>query len=379
MIALWISLGLFAGFMVWRTGGILAFRKHAAWETASRRGLNYYGKPLAERKKFRGTLQRKARFLLPLLSFESKLQRLAKTKPFIPSMEYGGITGPSYSCTVESFETAAKYQPTAEDIFVATQMKCGTTWMQQIVYEILSRGKGDLSDHGHVHLYAASPWIESVDSVSIKDAPLIGQKRMRLIKTHLPTKLCPYSPEAKYIYVTRHPVACFGSIVDYFELMSGPLAPPHEAILDWYLSDRMWWLSWPENVAGWWEWASGRPNVLFFHFEEMKKDLDPVVRKVAQFLGMSLTDEEVRKVIEKSGFQYMKENEELFEMSPPNIFSVSGTYFKSGQANREVDLSEEEKRRILAFCRARLIRSSYPVGKFYPDIVEAAVPAAHPA
>lgn len=106
MIALWIFLGFFTGLMVWRTMGILEFRKHVAWETASRRGLNYYGLPLAERKKFRDALQRKARFLLPLLSFESKLQRLAKAKPFIPSMEYRGVTGPSYSCTVESFEAA---------------------------------------------------------------------------------------------------------------------------------------------------------------------------------------------------------------------------------------------------------------------------------
>lgn len=364
--------GVFVFLFVLRFTSILYFRRYVAWETAARRGLNYYGKPLAERKQFRERVKRNAFFLLPLLAFETKLQRLSKkTIPYIPSFTYEGVTGPSYSSTPESFREAARYRPTSEDIFVATQMKCGTTWMQQVVYEILCKGEGDLSDRGHIHLYAASPWIESVDSVSVKEAPLIGEKKKRIIKTHLPTKLCLYSESAKYLYVTRHPVACFGSIVDYFQLMSGPLAPPVSAILDWYLSDQMWWLSWPDNVAGWWDWAEKSPNVLFFHFEEMKKDLAGVVRKVAQFLGVGLSEDELKKVVEKSDFEYMKDKEEVFEMSPPNMFSVSGTYFKSGQANRKVDISDAEKQRILRFCKERLAGRSYPVEKFYPDVAQA--------
>ncbi len=364
---IWLGLGLGILF-IWRVLGILYLRKHIAWETANRRGLNYYGKPLAERRKFKEILKKKALFLFPVISVEAKLQQLSKAKPFIPSFTYEGVTGPTYSCTPESFKAAAQYRPTGEDIFVATQMKCGTTWMQQVVYEILHRGQGNLSDKGHIHLYAASPWIESVDSVSMNVAPLLGESRKRLIKTHFPTKLCPYSPEAKYIYVTRHPVSCFGSIVDYFQLMSGPLAPPVPALLDWYCSDAMWWLSWPEHVEGWWEWVRKKPNVLFFHFEEMKKNLEDAVRKVSQFLGVNLNSDEIRKVVHKSGFQYMKENEDLFEMSPPNMFSVSGTYFKSGQADRKVDISQAERGRILAFCRERLAGKNYPVKNFYPDV-----------
>jgi len=150
---------LIVGFFVWRTAGILYFRRFVAWETASRRGLNYYGKPLAEREKFKKKLKQNAFFLFPVVSFEAKLQQSGKAKPFIPSITYEGVTGPSYSCTAESFREAAKYHPTAEDIFVSTQMKCGTTWMQQVVYEILSRGNRDLSDKGHVHMYAARRWI----------------------------------------------------------------------------------------------------------------------------------------------------------------------------------------------------------------------------
>ncbi len=363
MTILFIGLLAMAAFILLRVVGILYFRRYLTWETENRRDLHYYGKALAERRAFKEKIKKQSPILLRFLWLETKLQR----KPSeIPSIEYRGVTGPRYSSTVESFQTAAEYRPTETDIFVATQMKCGTTWMQQIVYEILHKGNGDLSDTGHIHLDAVSPWIEAVDGVCVKDAPLLGAKGRRLIKTHLPTALCPYSDSAKYIYVTRHPVSCFASIVDYFHLMTGFLTPPRERLVDWFCSDRLWWLSWPDHVAGWWEWASSRKNVIFFHFEEMKKNLASVVRKSAQFLGENLTEEELAEVVRKSSFDYMKKNEELFEMSPPNLFSVCGTYFKSGQLNRHESISEVHKKRILDFCKSRLAGKTYPFPKFYP-------------
>lgn len=368
MMFLWILLGLLVALALARAGGIAYFRRYVAWETQARRGLNYYGKMLAQRRAFKEEIRRRSRPVFPLLWLERRL----KPGGFgIPSFEVEGVTGPVYSCTEESFRSAAAYRPTAQDLFVATQMKCGTTWMQQVVYEVLMRGNGNLGDSGHGHLYAVSPWIEAVDGVAVGDAPLIGSPGRRIIKTHLPTKLCPYSPQAKYIYVTRHPVSCFASVLDYFELMAGPLAPPRAQLLDWYCSDRMWWLSWPEHIAGWWDWAQTRENVLFVHFEEMKRDLEGVTRRVAEFLGQALGDAELERVLHKAGFQYMKKHEELFEMSPPNLFSVSGTYFKSGQANRHEEIGGAESRRILVFCRERFARRTYPAQQFYPDILQA--------
>ena len=365
-LIIWSLVGAFVAFFVFRTAWLLAYQRYLSWELQQRRGLSYYGKPLAQRQQFKEELKRRSAKFLPLIRMEVALKTHV---PSIPSLEYQGVYGPTYSCTRESFDAAATYQPTKDDIFVATQMKCGTTWMQQVVYEILSRGDGDLGDSGHGHLYAASPWIEAVDSVSMKAAPLIGPSRKRIIKTHMPTKLLQYSPQAKYIYVTRHPVACYASIVDYFDLMAGPFVPPRPMSLEWYCSDKMWWLPWPEHVAGYWDWAQEHPeNVLFVHFEEMKKDLEGAVRSVAKLLGEPLTDAQVTKVAQKSGFQWMKDHEDLFEMCPPNMFSVSGTYFKSGQTDRDKDVSDADKQRILAFCRERLNGRRYPAAQFYPAL-----------
>jgi hypothetical protein len=248
-------------------------------------------------------------------------------------------------------------------------MKCGTTWMQQVVYEILSRGRGNLGDDGHRHLYALSPWIEAKSSVALRDAPRIGESGARLIKTHMPTLLCPYGEAAKYVYVTRDPVACFASGVDFVRMLAGPLVPGVPRMLAWYCSDRMWWRSWPEHVEGWWRWAEERPNVLFVHYEEMLDDLPGVVDRVAGFLGVALAPAEREAVVRKSGFEYMKANEEVFEMAPPSFLTEpGGSFFVSGRRERRSDVGPAERERILAFCRERLRAGRYPAARFYPEL-----------
>ncbi len=277
--------------------------------------------------------------------------------------------GPPKVSSREVFARAKGYRPGLEDVFVVTQMRCGTTWMQQLVFEIVTRGHGDLSDRGYGHLYAVCPWIDAVNSVSMQDAPLVGEKPTRIIKSHLPTALCPYSPDAKYIYVTRHPVSCFASIVDYNRSLLGPLMPQVDKLADWFCSDRMYWRPWPEHVDEWWRWAETRSNVLFVHFEDMTADLGAVRDRVANFLGYALTPDEKQRVSDKCSFRYMSDHEEWFEMSPPTMFSVAGGRFMaSGKASRHDDVTPAIRGQILDYCRRVLSGREYPASRFYSDL-----------
>ncbi len=307
-------------------------------------------------------------FLKPFIWFEARLRKAKGTYEFA-SIKYKDVYGPSFSCSRESFSKAVEYRPSTRDIFVVTQMRCGTTWMLQLIFQILTKGAGHFNDSSYVHLCAISPWLESLDNVSAAKAPLIGSSLKKIIKTHLPINLCPYDEAAKYIYIIRHPVSCFQSIIDYFQLTTGPFVPPVSKVLEWYCSDRMWWLSWPEHVAGWWKQSQEKNNILFVQFEEMKKDLSNVVDRVSRFMEEDLSGLETQNIITHSSFEYMKENEEYFEMIPPNLFSVSGTYFKSGKIDRYKDVPAEIRETILSFCRQRLKNRSYPAEKFYPDII----------
>lgn len=324
----------------------------------------YYGRPAAERASFATELAERGRFAVRLAEGAARVHRLRRP----PGFQWRGVSGPP-PCH-KGFRLAAGYRPIVGDVFVVSQMKCGTTWMQQIVYEVLTCGRGDLGDDGHRALYALSPWIESSFSVPLQRAPRIGEQKARVIKTHLPVDLCPYGEHARYIYVTRHPVACFASCVDFVTMLFGPLAPVRRDLLDWYCSDHMWWRPWPDHVDGWWRWAQERSNVLFLCYEELLADLPAAVDRVAEFLETPLGADERRGVVEKSGFAYMKRHEERFEMSPPTPFSVLGeaSFLHSAGRARDCDVSGAERERILAFCRERLRGAVYPAARDYPDL-----------
>lgn len=360
----WAITAILAGLLVANVVYLLWF---FAWVDRQTSGAAYFSRSVPERR----ALKRRIRLLsLPTLPLMKLLASGAKSQKGLPGFEFEGVWGPQKVASPEVFARAKAYVPTADDIFVATQMRCGTTWMQQVVYQVVTHGQGTFDPDGsRSHIYTVSPWIDATHGISMQAAPLVGTPPVRIIKTHLPTELCPYSAQAKYIYVARHPVSCFASIVDFNRTMIGPLLPPVSALADWYCSDRMYWLPWARHVEGYWRWSQRHDNVLFVHYEDMVRDFGPVLDRICAFLGHQLTPEERARVIEHTSFRYMKEHEEFFEMAPPSMYSVAaGQFLASGKEGRHEDVTPELKARILDACRGQLAQAEYPAARFYPDL-----------
>jgi hypothetical protein len=333
------------------------------WGIHNTKGIAYFGKPLSERRKFKRKVQQYRIGLIPFFNFIGpKIADFNRTGYY-----YENVFIPWTFCSKKSVFNAIQYKPQPRDIFIATQIRSGTTWMQQLVYEVLSKGKGDLSDQGHIHIQAVSPWIEAIFGVAIEKAPLIG-KHKRIIKTHLPSSLCPYSEEAQYIYVARHPVSCCASSIDWLHNLAGPFVPTIEKALDFFCSDKMYFSPWPKHVDGYWQWFQSRPNVTFLHFEELKQDLPKIISQVADFLVCELTATEISTIAVKCGFSYMKAHVELFEMSPPTPFMPGEQGFiKSGSLQRQQSFDNNQRNKIMNFCREQLNSSPYPISRFYQD------------
>lgn len=370
MFVLWWILGLvilaFVAWMVMGTylAGVLK------WEDEHSVGLAYYGLPPEGRAQFKETLRKHARRLAPIIALNSKLAKLDFNKSRI---SYKGVSGPMGSCSEETFAKANAYTPRPEDVFVVTQMKCGTTWMQHVVYEVLNRGAGNLVETGTA-MYAIAPWIEGRRSVSIEDAPLIGNERpSRIIKTHLPAQLLPFSRQAKYIYVARHPVSCFASCIDFVDTNVGEMSPDIPAFEAWFTNpSTMWWGTWTDHVKGWWEKSKAEPNVLFVHFEEMKKDLPGVTQRVADFLAVApLSDAELASAVHKCGFDYMQEHQDNFEMHPPHILQTKAELFVSGTADRYKNVPADVRARVATWVVREMASSDYPLAARYPDVAAA--------
>jgi aryl sulfotransferase len=327
----------------------------------------YFLRPLAERRRFRATLRRQSRLLAPVLLVLRPFSRFDFARV---SFRVRDVTGPWGNCAPQSFEAGMSYQPRPEDVFVVTQMKCGTTWMLHLVYQVLLRGKGDLVETGQA-LHAVSPWLEGNRTVPTGNAPVVGTDRAaRIIKTHLPASHCPWSAEARYIYVARHPAACFASCVDFVAENAGPHPPSLTQFEAWFSSgEQMWWGTWPDHVRGWWDRADAHPNVLFVHFEDMKRDLPAVARQVAAFLEVApLLEHEVEAVTRQCSFGYMQEHAEAFEMHPPHLLAADARLFRKGTAERHLDVPADLRQRVGAWAAAAMEGSTYPLRQHYPDL-----------
>ena len=137
----------------------------------------------------------------------------------------------------------------------------------------------------------------------------------RCYKTHLSYPYCPKG--AKYIVIHREPCAAFYS---NFNFLTGWYFQPGELSLHEFVKGSLLVLGEPKtkmespshfaHFLSWWEHRNDS-NVLFLFYEDMKDDLETVVRMVAEFIGVQ-DEEKIKKAVEMSSFEFMKENERKF-------------------------------------------------------------------
>ena len=213
------------------------------------------------------------------------------------------------------------FQFRGDDIIIATYAKSGTTWMQQIVAQMLFNGDPDLA------VAEMSPWLDlRVPPKEVKLPQVEAQTHRRIIKTHLPLDALVYSPKAKYIYIGRdgrdvlwsmynHHVnanqAWYAALNDTPGRVGPPIEPPPADIRqywrDWMDRDgHPFWPFW-ENLRAWWQ-IRELPNVLFVHFNDLKRDMPGEMRRIARFLDIPLDEARWPAILEYCSFDWMKKN-----------------------------------------------------------------------
>lgn len=208
-----------------------------------------------------------------------------------------------------------------DDIIISTYAKSGTTWMQQIVGQLIFKGAEG------VNVPELSPWVDMrIPAREMKIAGLEAQTNRRFMKTHLPLDAFVFRPELKHIYIARDGRDVMWSMHNhhlnanalFYELINdtpGRVGPPlpkadpdiRRYFLHWLDNDGApFWSMW-DNVRTWWT-VRHHPSVLMLHFTDMKNDLEGTVGKVAAFLDIELDEETFAKVVDHSSFDYMKRN-----------------------------------------------------------------------
>jgi hypothetical protein len=262
-------------------------------------------------------------------------------------------------------ESFRGYRATKHDVFVCVYFKSGTNWALQIAHQIATRGRQEFE-----HIRDVIPWPDDVrdDYIELRDESVLRDSPtgLRVIKTHLAWEYVPQHPAARYISVVRDPKDVFVSIYRFTRSVAlGPLMPSVATWLDFFLSRQFYMGSWTVHTHGYWA-ERHRPNVLLLTFKEMKDDLPEAVRRIADFMGVTLTPDEFERVCHRSTFEYMRSIDHKFRPARTTPFtSGRGTMMRRGQHGASCELlSRVQQQRIDDHFTAELkkLGSDFPYG-----------------
>ncbi len=208
-----------------------------------------------------------------------------------------------------------------DDIVIATYAKSGTTWLQQIIAQLLFDGRAGME------VAEMSPWMDlRVPPAAEKLAAVEAQEHRRFLKTHLPVDALVFSERAKYVYIGRDGRDVVWSMYNHHAnanegwyamlnetpgRVGPPIAPPPDCVrqyfLEWLEGDgHPWWPFW-ENVRTWWA-IRDLPNVHPIHFADLKRDMPGEIRRLAAFLDLEVNEDVWDDVLLHCSFDYMKAN-----------------------------------------------------------------------
>ncbi len=235
-----------------------------------------------------------------------------------------------------------------DDVVVTTPYKCGTTWTQRILAALIHGPDQGLGRE-------LSPWIDARFWGPIEPIAegLEAQQHRRFIKSHLPLDGMPWDDDVHYVVVGRDPRDIFMSLLNHYASYGeaamtvlndsgNPGAPMplyggdvHEFWRDWIGRG---WFSWEQDgwpfwsafhhLETWWS-VRDRPNVLLVHFADLKADPAAEIARLARFLDIERTADELARVKEVTTFSHMRADLLVTEAAEGG---PDGSFFEGGMA-----------------------------------------------
>ncbi len=252
----------------------------------------------------------------------------------------------------------ANFRARESDVLITTPPKAGTTWMQQILYQLRSGG-----DDKFTSIDEVVPWLEITREgknwqqilQQFEDLP-----EPRLFKTHCTAEQTPGIGTANIILTSRDPRDCCVSFYHHIMNMTDEARQhkeiPAPASFDEHVELWLKFAAWYRNVKSWWP-HKDNPKVLWLRYQDMKADFEVNLDRIIAFLQWQISDSQKEKVIEYSSFNWMKAHDEKFSAQGGKGKSVfkPGKFVRQGKVGgyRELMTAEQEEK-ILAKAKQML-------------------------
>ena len=251
-----------------------------------------------------------------------------------------------------------------DDIVISTAMKSGTTWMLRIVGLFVYQDPTKVDDE-----VMNSTWPDAAFAGPIEDF-LAGAEALthrRFMKSHVPLDGLPYHPRAKYINVVRDVRDNFMSLQHHWE---GAALPMYD------LLDSAWPTPFPKftesgDIHSRWkrfmtegrhDWVNDgypfqsvfnftesfwrhrdTPNILLVHYNDLKRDLEGEMRRIADFLDVEVAEADWPDYVEAATFESMKRDLKVMVPEFDEFFDHGAVGFMNkGTNDRWKDMLSEE-------------------------------------
>ncbi|KAH8064371.1 DUF4246-containing protein [Aureococcus anophagefferens] len=254
-----------------------------------------------------------------------------------------------------SDESLLGWTPNSGDVVVATAGKSGTTWMQQIITQLLAGGsEAALNDFGSLH--ELSPWV----SFRVSSPAVLAARSPEFARAWLATRtgvdeldlfkllgdgeaeaaaldrqsaliraLRPRVPDGRVVLKTHEPFSEGLGCPCVFVARDGLDGVLASRFLDLWLDDfrgygaREGVATWAATVKSYWD-ARGRVRLV--HFSDLKRDARAEAARVAAHCAIAADDAVLDAAVAHSAFAYMKRRERWFELDTlePGAFLRGG-------------------------------------------------------
>jgi hypothetical protein len=210
-----------------------------------------------------------------------------------------------------------------DDTFLVSYPKSGNTWQRFLITALL-RPDEEIS---FASVNSAVPDIHQLD-----DEALCRFPSPRILKSHE-----AYTPRyPRVIYVVRDPrsvaISLYHFMIRFEKVKAGH---PMDDFVAGFIKGEYCreFGSWDKNVSGWISRIGGEgSSILLVRYEDLQRDTIAQLRRVAEFLGATPSENALSRAVQESSFQRLQRLEEERDRSGPDPTpSARPRFFRKGE------------------------------------------------